>query len=96
MAQLPLDENINARLRATIVALETMLAELYAADTADATTYQPLTGNTFTVATLPAAASHVGRHVYVSDGAAGSPTSAVSDGTNWKRTGTLGITVAAT
>ena len=47
-------------------------------------TFQPLTGNTFTVATLPAAASHVGRVVYVSNGSAGSPSAAISNGTNWK------------
>jgi hypothetical protein len=56
---------------------------------------QPLTGNSFTVATLPAAADHVGRCVYVSDGSAGAATAAVSDGTNWKVAGVLGATVAA-
>lgn len=62
-------------------------------DTADAA--QPKTGNTFTVATLPAAADNVGRVVYCSDGAAGSPTAVISDGTNWKVAGTLGATAAA-
>lgn len=94
MAQLDLDQNINARMRALITALETMLTELYATDTAAGTTYQPLTGNTFTVATLPAAASNVGRVVYCSNGAAGNPSAVISDGTNWKVAGTLGLTAA--
>jgi len=45
---------------------------------------QPKTGNTFTVAELPAAASNVGRVVYCSNGSAGSPCAVISDGTNWK------------
>lgn len=45
---------------------------------------QPRTGNTFTVATLPAAADNIGRVVYVSNGSAGSPCAAISNGTNWK------------
>ncbi len=52
---------------------------------------QPRTGNTFTVATLPAAAQNVGRVVYVSD-ASGGACGAQSDGTNWKKI-TLGATV---
>lgn len=55
---------------------------------------QPLTGNTFDVAGLPAAASNVGRAVYCSDGAGGSPCLAISDGTDWLRV-TLGAAVAA-
>lgn len=46
--------------------------------------FQTLTGNTFTVATLPAAASNVGRVVYVTNGKVGAACAAVSDGTNWK------------
>lgn len=44
---------------------------------------------TFTVATAPAAADYApGTMVYVSDGAAGSPILAFSDGTNWLRVDT--------
>jgi len=57
-------------------------------------TFQPLTGNTFTVATVPAAADNVGRVIYVSDGSAGSPCAAISDGTNWKVVA-IGATIAA-
>lgn len=49
-------------------------------------------GPTFTVATLPA--QQVGGVIYVSNGAAGSPVLAFSDGTNWKRCDTL-ATVSA-
>lgn len=38
----------------------------------------------FTVATLPAAADYAGHAVYVTNGAAGSPCLAFSDGTDWK------------
>lgn len=48
----------------------------------------------YTVATVPAAASHTGKTIYVSDGAAGSPCLAYSNGTNWLRI-TLGAAVAA-
>jgi hypothetical protein len=56
--------------------------------------YQPKTGNTYTVSTLPAAASNVGRVVYVSNGSAGSPCAAISNGTVYKVIA-LGATVAA-
>lgn len=46
----------------------------------------------YTVATLPAAASYAGCIVYVSN-AATNPISCVSDGTNWKRQDT-GATVS--
>lgn len=49
---------------------------------------------TYTVATAPSAASIAGSLVYVSDGAAGSPILAFSDGTDWKRSDT-GATIAA-
>jgi hypothetical protein len=50
-------------------------------------------GRTFTVATLPTAvASGI---IYVSDGAAGSPILAFSNGTNWLRSDT-GAAVSAT
>lgn len=48
---------------------------------------------TYTVATVPSAAV-AGGIIYVSDGAAGSPILAFSDGANWKRSDT-GATVAA-
>ena len=38
---------------------------------------------TFTVATAPAATGLTGTIIYVSDGLAGAPTIAVSDGTDW-------------
>lgn len=37
----------------------------------------------YTVATVPAAAGNEGKIIYVSDGNAGDPTVAVSDGTDW-------------
>jgi hypothetical protein len=40
---------------------------------------------TYTVGTLPAAAGSAGAIVYVTDGAAGQPILAFSDGTNWMR-----------
>ena len=43
---------------------------------------------TYTVATLPAAASFVGALIYVSDGATGDPIVAFSDGTDWLRVDT--------
>ena len=45
--------------------------------------------DTFTVATVPAAsAENVGGMIYVSNGAAGHPIIAFSDGTNWLRVDT--------
>ena len=49
----------------------------------------------YTVATAPSAASLAGMQIYVSNGAAGSPCMAFSDGTNWKRTDTPATTIAA-
>jgi len=49
---------------------------------------------TYTVATAPSAASIAGSLIYVTDGAAGSPILAFSDGTDWKRSDT-GATIAA-
>ena len=49
---------------------------------------------TYTVATAPSAASIAGSLIYVTDGAAGSPILAFSDGTDWKRSYT-GATIAA-
>lgn len=50
---------------------------------------------TYTVAEAPSAsAAGAGTIIYVSNGAAGSPILAFSDGTNWKRSDT-GATIAA-
>ena len=49
---------------------------------------------TFTVATAPAATGLDGTAVYVSDGAAGAPIMAFSDGTDWLRSDT-GAAIAA-
>jgi hypothetical protein len=43
---------------------------------------------TYAVATAPSAASIAGTLIYVSDGAAGSPILAFSDGTDWLRSDT--------
>lgn len=50
---------------------------------------------TYTVATAPSAAGLTGTVIYVSDGVAGSPGLAFSDGTNWKRADTPATTIAA-
>lgn len=55
----------------------------------------PLALATYTVATVPAAASFTGDLIYVSNGAAGSPVVAFSNGTNWLRVDTL-TAIAAT
>lgn len=44
---------------------------------------------TYTVAGVPTAASNARTLIYVSNGAAGSPVVAFSDGTNWLRCDTL-------
>lgn len=51
-------------------------------------------GGSYTVATAPAAASNGGKLIYVSNGAAGSPCLAYSNGTDWLRI-TLGAAIAA-
>ena len=43
----------------------------------------------FTVANTPAATTYTGGIIYVSNGAAGSPVVAFSNGTNWLRVDTL-------
>ena len=43
----------------------------------------------YTVANAPDATNLTGAVIYVTNGAAGSPTLAFSDGTNWLRTDTL-------
>lgn len=50
--------------------------------------------DTFAVASVPAAALHTGKMIYVSNGASGSPCLAYSNGTAWLRI-TLGTAVAA-
>jgi len=49
---------------------------------------------TFTVATAPSADDLTGTIVFVSDGLAGSPTIAVSDGTDWISAAGTAIAVA--
>lgn len=49
----------------------------------------------FTVTTVPAAASFLGAIIYVSNGAAGAPVVAFSNGTNWLRVDTLAAIAAA-
>ena len=49
---------------------------------------------TYTVANAPSAAGLAGTTAYVSNGAAGSPILAFSNGTDWKRSDT-GATIAA-
>lgn len=44
---------------------------------------------TYTVANAPAATGLAGTMIYVSNGAAGAPVVAFSDGTNWKRADSL-------
>lgn len=50
---------------------------------------------TYTVATVPAAAANARVLIYVSNGAAGAPVVAFSDGTNWKRVDSLANISAA-
>jgi hypothetical protein len=50
---------------------------------------------TYTVASVPSASENKGRIIYVSNGAAGSPCLAFSNGTSWLRV-LLGVAVAAT
>ena len=54
-----------------------------------------VTLHAYTVATAPAAASNTGRIIYVSNGAAGNPCTAVSNGTNWLRSDTLAAIAAS-
>ncbi len=49
----------------------------------------------FTVATLPPASAHTGKQVYVSNGNAGAPCLAYSNGTSWLRV-LLGAAVSTT
>lgn len=80
-AKLPTTGNENKEsgesYKRTVDKIAAMLSELYAAISA------PLTLATYTVATLPD--PFAGGVIYVSDGAAGSPIMAFSDGTDWLR-----------
>lgn len=49
----------------------------------------------YTVAGVPAAAGNTGKLIYVSNGAAGSPVVAFSNGTSWLRVDTLAAIAAA-
>lgn len=49
--------------------------------------------DSYAVAGLPAAALHTGKMIYVTNGAAGSPCLAYSNGTSWLRV-LLGVAVA--
>jgi hypothetical protein len=49
----------------------------------------------YTVATVPAAADNVGKIIYTTNGAAGNPVLAFSDGTNWLRFDTRGAIAAS-
>lgn len=57
--------------------------------------FQPKESATYTVATAPTAADNDGRVIYVSNGSAGAPCAAVSNGTAWKVIA-LGATISAT
>jgi hypothetical protein len=46
---------------------------------------EALKASEYTVTTVPSAAAHKGRIIYVSNGAAGSPCLAYSNGTSWLR-----------
>lgn len=61
---------------------------LYDVTIVGATMTAPLALPTYTVDTAPAAADNTGALIYVSDGAAGDPIVAFSDGTNWLRVDT--------
>jgi hypothetical protein len=58
-------------------------------------TVQAVRFKAYTVATVPPAAGNTGMMIYVSNGAAGSPCMAFSDGTNWKRVDTVATNIAA-
>jgi hypothetical protein len=54
--------------------------------TAELSAKAPVTGNSFTLASLPPAAQNVGRVVFSPDGAttSGTACAAISNGTDWK------------
>lgn len=55
----------------------------------------PLKLKSYTVAGVPTASAHTGALIYVSNGAAGDPVVAFSDGTNWLRVDTK-VAITAT
>lgn len=61
--------------------------------TGDIQRLEPIIVRTVTVATVPSAVA--GGVIYVSNGAAGSPVLAFSDGTNWLRCDTLAAIAAS-
>ena len=63
-------------------------------DSAQVTLGLPLDLKVYAVADVPAAASNTGNLIYCSNGDAGDPCLAVSNGTSWLRIA-LGIAVAA-
>lgn len=90
------------RPKAIIDAMNTMFAELYAVvagfsvAAAAVTVDRPVKLATYTVATAPdAATAGAGAMIYVSDGAAGSPIVAFSNGTDWLRCDTAAAIAAA-
>lgn len=50
--------------------------------------------STYTVATTPDATTHAGTVIYVSNGAAGNPVLAISDGTDWIKLDGTGATIS--
>jgi len=62
---------------------------LYNVEIVGATMAAPLVLASYEVSSLPAAADNTGSLVYVSNGAAGSPVVAFSDGSNWLSVSTL-------
>lgn len=54
-----------------------------------------VTLTSYTVAGVPSASANTGAMIYVSNGAAGSPVVAFSNGTNWLRVDTLAAISAA-
>jgi hypothetical protein len=74
-------------------AMNERIAEINTDIDAVATDIAAITPDSYTVATLPDADENTGRVLYVSDGSAGDPCAAISDGTNWKVIA-IGATVA--
>lgn len=70
------------------------LGKRLAANTTTDAAQAPLVIPTYTVAGAPAAADHTGEMIRVSNGAAGQPCLAVSNGTNWLRV-VYGAAIAA-
>ena len=56
---------------------------------------RPMEFASYITSSVPTASEHTGRVIRVSDGDAGSPCLAMSDGTNWKVLATLGSTISS-